>query len=91
MALIIISFHFRLASKKVYVALFGLSGFIQYSIGGYMGGTLSTIEKDFKISSTNIGVILAGFDIFAMFTAIFLCYYASKMHRTRVMAFGKST
>jgi solute carrier organic anion transporter family, member 5A len=79
----------RLANIKVYATFFGLAGCLIYSWSGYFNATLSTIEKQFKISSTTVGVISSGYDLSSMLTSIFLCYYASKQHRARFMALGR--
>lgn len=44
-----------LASKKVYVIVYGLLGFNQFMLSSYFNGTLTTMEKRFKFSSQMSG------------------------------------
>lgn len=57
----------------------------------YFNGTISTIEKRFKIPSRNTGIISVGNDISQMFVSAFLSYYAGARHRPRWIGFGLMT
>jgi solute carrier organic anion transporter family, member 5A len=72
----------------MYILVFGLVGCLNYSWYGFNNATLTTIEKRFKIPSKNFGIISSGHEIAAIFTSVFLCYYASKKHKPRFMALG---
>jgi hypothetical protein len=44
-----------LASKKAYVAVYGLIGTAQFALASYFIATISTMEKRFKIPSQTSG------------------------------------
>jgi Na+/melibiose symporter-like transporter len=62
--------------------------FVFASAGSYFSGTITTIEKRFKIPSKNIGIISVGNDISSLFLSIFIAYYGGKSHRPRWIAIG---
>lgn len=80
---------FRLANKKVYVFLYGLIGCLYSACYAYFNGTITTLEKRYKIPSRNTGIISVGNDISQLLVSAVLSYYAGKGHRPRWMAFGK--
>lgn len=47
----------RFANKKVYVLLYGLAGLLFAATGAYFNGTITTIEKRFRISSQATGLL----------------------------------
>lgn len=49
------SFLQRFANKKAYVILYGVLGSIMSASYAYLNGTITTLEKRFKIPSTNTG------------------------------------
>jgi len=51
----------KLASKKVYVVVYGLIGAAQFALASYFVGTISTMEKRFQIPSTFSGVLTVYF------------------------------
>lgn len=57
----------------------------------YFNGTITTIEKRFKIPSRNTGIISVGNDMSQLILAAFLSYYAAKGHRPRWIGFGLLT
>lgn len=57
----------------------------------YFNGTITTIEKRFKIPSRNTGIISVGNDISQMFVSALLSYYAGSRHRPRWLGFGLMT
>ncbi|XP_052860263.1 solute carrier organic anion transporter family member 74D-like [Anopheles cruzii] len=78
----------RLASKKLYVLLFGLIGCILNSTTSYFYGTLTTIEKSIQISSQSVGIITAGSDLSFVLASLFLSYYASNRRKPLWIAMG---
>jgi hypothetical protein len=54
----------------------------------YFNGTITTLEKRYKIPSRNTGIISVGNDISSLFISAALSYYAGKGHRPRWIAFG---
>lgn len=85
----IIIFYFRFANKKAYVFLYGIVGCIFAATFAYFNGTITTIEKRFKIPSRNTGVISIGNDLSQLLISAVLSYYAGKGHRPRWIGFGK--
>lgn len=55
----------------------------------YFNGTITTIEKRYRIPSRNTGIISTGNDISSAFVSAILSYYGGKGHRPRWMAMGK--
>uniref|UniRef100_A0A182UP32 Solute carrier organic anion transporter family member n=1 Tax=Anopheles merus TaxID=30066 RepID=A0A182UP32_ANOME len=78
----------RFANKKVYVFMYGVVGCIFSATYAYFNGTITTLEKRYKIPSKNTGVISVGNDISALLLSAILSYYAGKGHRPRWIAFG---
>uniref|UniRef100_A0A1Q3FLT1 Solute carrier organic anion transporter family member n=1 Tax=Culex tarsalis TaxID=7177 RepID=A0A1Q3FLT1_CULTA len=78
----------RLASKKLYVILFGFVGCLFGSTSAYFYGTLSTIEKSIQISSKNAGIVTAGSDLSFVLASLFLSYYASNKRKPLWIALG---
>lgn len=54
----------------------------------YFNGTISTIEKRFKIPSQTTGLIAVANDISLMMVSVFVAYYASKGHKPHWVAAG---
>lgn len=83
--------YIRFANRTSYVVLFGVSGSVFAMSYSYFSGTITTIEKRFKIPSKNTGIISIGNDISQLILAAFLSYYAGKAHRPRWIGFGLMT
>lgn len=80
----------RFANKKAYVFLYGLVGCIISATYAYFNGTITTIEKRYKIPSRNTGIISVGNDISTLFLSAIVSYYGGRGHRPRWIAFGES-
>ncbi|XP_063233124.1 solute carrier organic anion transporter family member 74D-like [Bacillus rossius redtenbacheri] len=78
----------RFSNEKYYVCMYGLVGCMFGACFAYFNGTISTIEKRFKIPSKVSGVIVVGHDFSALLVGVFLSYYAGKQHRPRWIALG---
>ncbi|BES92194.1 Organic anion [Nesidiocoris tenuis] len=78
----------RFANKKAYVFLYGLMGLILSAAYSYFNGTITTLEKRFKIPSRTTGIISVGNDISQLLVGAVITYYAGKGHRPRWIAFG---
>lgn len=78
----------RCANKKVLVVLYGVLSFVFAAAGSYFNGTITTLEKRYKIPSKNMGIISVGNDVSSIFLAAFIAYYGGKSHRPRWIAFG---
>jgi solute carrier organic anion transporter family, member 5A len=77
-----------LASKKSFVIAYTFSAICFTASGSYTNGIISTIEKQYKLSSAKIGVIYAFEDVMSGIVAIIIPYYTSKGHYPRWISFG---
>lgn len=80
----------RFASKKAYVLIYGATGCMLAGTYAYFNGTITTIEKRYRIPSRNTGIISTGNDMSSALVSAILSYYGGKGHRPRWMAMGKS-
>ncbi|XP_055606814.1 solute carrier organic anion transporter family member 74D [Uranotaenia lowii] len=85
------SFFQRFANKKSYVFIYGVVGCIFSATYAYFNGTITTLEKRYKIPSKNTGIISVGNDISSLFLSAILSYYAGKGNRPRWISFGLFT
>uniref|UniRef100_A0A034W7N4 Solute carrier organic anion transporter family member 2B1 n=1 Tax=Bactrocera dorsalis TaxID=27457 RepID=A0A034W7N4_BACDO len=83
------TFFQRFANQTTYVILYGLVGCVLSMTYAYFNGTLTTLEKRFKIPSKNTGIISIGNNLTQMSVSAMLSYYASKGHRPRWIGFGE--
>lgn len=70
--------------------LYGVLSLVFASAGAYFSGTITTIEKRFKIPSKNMGIISVGNDISSLVLSGFIAYYGGKSHRPRWIGVGLS-
>jgi len=70
---------------------YGIAGSIFGATYAYFNGTITTIEKRYRIPSRNSGIISIGNDISSLLISAVLSYYAGKGHRPRWIAFGLFT
>lgn len=73
----------------MYVILYGLAGCVMTMTFAYFNGTITTLEKRYKIPTKVSGIISVGNDISTMLTAALLGYYAGNGHRPRWMGIGE--
>ncbi|XP_017837175.1 solute carrier organic anion transporter family member 74D-like isoform X2 [Drosophila busckii] len=85
------AFMQTLATEKMFVIIHGLGGLVVSMGLAYFNGTISTLEKRYKISSELSGIIIGGNDIGSVLTSAIAGYCLSKAHRPRWMAFGYFT
>lgn len=83
-----VGFFQKFASKKSFVLIFSLIASAYSGTYSYTMGTITTLEKRYKIPSRYSGMILAGHDISMMFCSIAITYFAAKGHKPRWMAVG---
>ncbi|KAH8269635.1 hypothetical protein KR018_010959 [Drosophila ironensis] len=81
----------RFATEKMYVILYGFAGCVLAMTFAYFNGTITTLEKRYKIPTKISGIISVGNDISTMLTAAILGYYAGNGHRPRWMGIGLLT
>lgn len=77
-----------LINRKSYTFLFGAAGCFYSASFRYFNGTITTMEKRFKIPSRNTGIISSGNDISQVFASILLTYYASGKNKPRWMSYS---
>lgn len=70
--------NFRFANKKSFIFVFGIVGLIFASSHAYYNGTITTMEKRFKIPSANMGFIATGNDITGFLLSMFIAYYGGR-------------
>lgn len=68
----------RFANKKCFIFVFGVVGLIFASSHAYYNGTITTMEKRFKIPSKNMGFIATGNDITGFLLSTFIAYYGGR-------------
>lgn len=68
--------------------MFGVVGCLLSATNAYFKGTITTLEKRYKIPSRNIGIISVGNNFSSLFLSATLSYYAGKGHRPRWLAVG---
>lgn len=56
--------------------------------GSYTNGIISTLEKQYKLSSSKIGIMYALEDLISGIIAIVVPYYTSRGHYPRWISFG---
>lgn len=74
-----------------YRFFYGIVGSLFSATYAYFNGTITTIEKRYKIPSRNTGIISTGNDVSSLFISAVLAYYAGKGHRPRWIGFGLFT
>lgn len=70
--------YVRFANKKSFIFVFGVVGLIFASSHAYYNGTITTMEKRFKIPSKNMGFIATGNDITGFMLSSFIAYYGGR-------------
>ncbi|XP_026841496.1 solute carrier organic anion transporter family member 5A1 isoform X1 [Drosophila persimilis] len=78
----------RFASENLYMVIYGIAGCFLAIAFSYFNGTLTTLEKRYKIPTKITGIISVGNDISTVFCSAFLAYYAGRGHRPRWIGFG---
>ncbi|EDW01466.1 solute carrier organic anion transporter family member 74D [Drosophila grimshawi] len=81
----------RLATEKAYVLIYGLGGCLMSMSIAYFTGTLTTLEKRYKIPTKLSGLIIVGNDVSMMITSVLAGYFIHKGHRARWIGFGYFT
>ncbi|XP_061179570.1 solute carrier organic anion transporter family member 1C1-like [Saccostrea echinata] len=66
--------------------IFGFQTMLTGSLSFYLSSQITTIEKQFDISSTDSGIILAGNDIGFLVSVLFMSYLGHRGHIPRVLS-----
>ncbi|KAI5717977.1 hypothetical protein M8J77_014423 [Diaphorina citri] len=78
----------KLRSSKSYTLVYGLLGMNQFCLGSFMIATLSTVEKQFKITSRTSGVMSSAWDVGTLASFLVSSYLGGKGHKTKWVALG---
>ncbi|XP_047001250.1 solute carrier organic anion transporter family member 74D-like [Schistocerca americana] len=78
----------KFANKKAFVFLNGIVGCILSATFAYYNGTITTLEKRFKIPSRNIGIIFVAGDLGTVLVSGVVTYYGGSGHRPRWITLG---
>lgn len=78
----------KLASKKSFLVVHALTGMMYSASFHYYSGTLTTLEKHYKFSSTQIAYFGAAYDVVATVVSLIAPYYCSKGRIPRWMGFA---
>lgn len=84
---ILISISF--ATEKIYALVYGIGGCVLMMSQSYFNGTLTTLEKRFKIPTKNSGIIIIAHDISLLIASLLAGYYVRRVHRPRWIGFGE--
>lgn len=79
----------RFATEKIYALIYGIGGCILTMTQAYFNGTLTTLEKRYKIPTKNSGIIIIAHDISLLITSLLAGYYIHRVHRPRWIGLGK--
>ncbi|XP_030560061.1 solute carrier organic anion transporter family member 74D-like [Drosophila novamexicana] len=76
------------ATEYMFAVVFGIAGCFVAMAFTYFNGTITTLEKRYRIPSQTTSIIIVGTDISTTLTSGFLGYYAGRGHRPRYIALG---
>ncbi|XP_065211299.1 solute carrier organic anion transporter family member 74D-like isoform X2 [Planococcus citri] len=76
------------ASKKSFALAYTLVLTMLYMINAYFMGTITTVEKNYKMSSKMLGSIKGTAEIGSLFFNFILTYFVGKGHKGRWLAVG---
>jgi hypothetical protein len=78
----------KLASKKTFLIVHALAGMLESATFNYMTGTMTTLEKQYKFTSAQLGYINATWDIVSTVVSLIAPYYCSKGRFPRWLGFS---
>lgn len=78
----------RFAKAYYFLLFYTLFGIFQGALKAYLNGCISTIERKFGLTGKTFGVILIADNISALFASLLIGYYATKISRPKIIAFG---
>ena len=74
-------------SLKVYLVLLSLMALFTSMIqGGYMSAVLTSLQTQFNMSTSKIGIILSSFDIMGVFATPLVSYFGSRYNKAKIIA-----
>lgn len=78
----------RLATPKLFAINAGLILGVYIGLTSYLHGTLTTIERQFELSSSEVGAITIAADVAILCLVVFVTYFGHNGHRPRWIACG---
>lgn len=78
----------RFAKAYWFLVCYVLFGIFQGALKAYLNGSLSTIERKFALTGKTFGVILIADNVSSLFSSLFVGYYAARISRPKIIAFG---
>ena len=78
----------RFASPKLFALNAGLILGVYIGLTSYLHGTLTTIERQFELSSSEVGGITIAADVAILCLVVFVTYFGHSGHRPRWIACG---
>uniref|UniRef100_V5GF11 Solute carrier organic anion transporter family member n=2 Tax=Ixodes ricinus TaxID=34613 RepID=V5GF11_IXORI len=78
----------RFAKAYYFLICYVLFGIFQGALKAYLNGTITTVERKFALTGKMFGVILIADNISSLFTSLLVGYYATKISRPKIIAFG---
>ncbi len=74
-------------SLKVFLILLSLMALFTSMIqGGYMSAVLTSLQVQFNMSTSKIGIILSSFDIMNLFATPLVSYFGSRYNKAKIIA-----
>lgn len=77
---------FKFHSVIIYITLLSFMGLFTSMIqGGYLSAIMTNLQTHFNISTSKVGLILASFDIMAVFATPLVSYIGSRYNKCRII------
>ncbi|RXG70775.1 Solute carrier organic anion transporter family member 4A1 [Armadillidium vulgare] len=76
------------ATKEMYLLVYCIVGLVIGMFFTYSVSTISTLEKRFKLSSKETGIMLAGNDVSQILLSILVAYYGNYGNRPKWLGIG---
>lgn len=77
------------ANLACFTACYSMAALITQTLNVYLSSQITSVEKQFGFSSSQVGIIMSGNDIGFLVTVLFVSHFASKSHIPRCL--GNST
>lgn len=68
----------KLANNKIFLVIHSITSILTYAGFNYYGGIVTTLEKHYKFSNTQLSIIGAIYDAVATIVCLIVPYYCSK-------------
>ncbi|CAN7989027.1 unnamed protein product [Ixodes hexagonus] len=78
----------RFAKAYYFLICYILFGIFQGALKAYLNGSITTIERKFALTGKMFGIILIADNISSLFASLLVGYYATRISRPKIIAFG---